>query len=157
MTDMASIREVYARIDGPDADPVYRALLRVWRRCIESPEFRWHMLDTESLQRVLLAWDRVRKDGDVTAEEILRAIHEAKLPQARCARDRDRATELEGELEDALDDAGSARKAADDECESCDELRTALEELLPCVSNAEVGTDAWCAAHEAQMALVRTA
>ncbi|MBX3261074.1 MAG: hypothetical protein KF782_15430 [Labilithrix sp.] len=120
---MEKKRELYARNDGPDTDPVYRAILHIWRRCIESPEFSWHMLHTESLDRTLLAWDRVRKEDDVTSEQILEALRTSRLPRSNCERDRDEA----GAYRDALCDLVEAADGTDISAEALERARDIVD------------------------------
>lgn len=84
-----------------DAAPIVRAqtaLLHIIRRLQVDAEFRYHMMDTESLDRVVDAYAAItgQSIGDVMG-----AIRASRPScDARCAIDRDRVHDLERKLEE---------------------------------------------------------
>ena len=102
-----SIGEWVQREDGlwalriPDPEGLYGAIRHVLNRAQTDPEFRWHMLDTESMAK-LIAAEAAYLGHDL--EETTRKRSEDAQPEYRkrrpeCACNRDRVRDLELLLE----------------------------------------------------------
>lgn len=105
----------YPEIDAKIAQMLYGAVRHVLNRVQTEPEFRWHMLGTESLDRLVRAEAAFtgRSEQEVRAERETDRQPDYRRRRAECAHNRDRVRDLEALLEEHGIEPPSMESACD--------------------------------------------